>query len=284
MEKLLETNLSKLRKAYLSEQRPVPNAVIEALARDPRHGARQLAELIRKRRLKNRKEGQRLYRLLRFELELWNNGVRYIAGVDEAGIGPLAGPVVAAAVILPFNYKPGGLDDSKKIQNEEIREALATQIKKNAVAWAVGRAEVDEIDSINIYHAGLLAMSRAVQGLTVQPEFVLVDARTIPHCPCQQKGIVHGDALSASIAAASILAKTTRDGYMRAMHEQYPAFGFASHKGYPTAKHLQALKEFGVLPIHRRSFGPVKQALGLEPVQRELFSCKKSGYGSQESE
>jgi len=275
MEKLLRTKLSELRKEYLFEQRPVPKAVIDALARDPRNGARQLAELIRKRRLKNQKEGQRLHRLLRFELELWNNGVRYVAGVDEAGIGPLAGPVVAGAVILPVNYRLRGLDDSKKILDEERRETLAAQIKRDALCWAVGRADVEEIDAINIYHAGLLAMRRAVEGLAIQPEFILVDARTIPHCNCRQRGIVHGDSLSASIAAASIIAKTTRDGYMLEMHKIYPAYGFNSHKGYPTREHLQALKKTGVLPIHRRSFGPVRFALGLEPAQGELFSEQK---------
>jgi ribonuclease HII len=284
IQNLLAKNLSELRREYLAGDKHVPDELIQALESDPRSGARQLAGIIRKRRLKNRREGQRLHHLLRYELDLWNQGIQYIAGVDEAGIGPLAGPVVAAAVILPRKYKLRELDDSKKILNEGRREELAAQIKQDAVCWALGRADVEEIDALNIYHAGLLAMRRAVEGLTVQPEHVLVDARTIPYCPCRQTGIVHGDALSASIAAASILAKTTRDGVMRTMHKIYPAYGFASHKGYPTGEHLKALKINGVLPIHRRSFEPVRRALGLEPVQRELFGSKKTGVGSQESE
>jgi ribonuclease HII len=271
IESLLSKSLAELRIDCLTRQKTVPDAFLEALEKDPRSGARQLAALLRKRRQKNRKEGQRLHHLLRFEIELWNQGLQRVAGVDEAGMAPLAGPVIAAAVVLPRHYRLQGLDDSKKILNEERREELARQIKRDAVCWSVGRAEVDEIDTLNIYHAGLFAMQRAVEGLAVRPEFILVDARTIPNCTCAQRGIVHGDALSASIAAASIIAKTTRDGYMGAMDKIYPAYGFASHKGYPTAGHLQALKERGAIPLHRRSFAPVRKVLGLDPTQRKLF-------------
>jgi ribonuclease HII len=271
IEKLLAKNLSDLRKSFIDRERPVPDGFLDALGNDPRNGAKQLALLIRKRRLKNRREGRRLHQLLRFEIELWEQGLRLIAGVDEAGMAPLAGPVVAGAVILPCNYKLRGLDDSKKILDEERRSELAVQIKQDAVCWSTGRAEVEEIDTLNIYHAGLLAMRRAVEGLCTQPEYVLVDARTIPHCSCPQRGIIHGDALSASIAAASIIAKTTRDGHMLEMDRMYAGYGFGSHKGYPTPEHLQALRERGPLPIHRRSFTPVRQALGFDPVQGELF-------------
>jgi ribonuclease HII len=271
IQKLLKKKLHDLRAHFLAEERTVSDAALAALENDGREGARHLARLIRKRRLKNRKEGQRLHHLLHFERELWQQGLRNIAGVDEAGMAPLAGPVVAAAVVLPCNYRLDGLDDSKKIISAQRREELAAQIKRDALCWAVGRAEVEEIDTVNIYHAGLLAMRRAVEGLSLQPEYLLVDARTIPHCECPQKGIVHGDALSASIAAASIIAKTTRDGYMYAMDKIYPGYGFASHKGYPTREHLQALKKLGPLPLHRRSFTPVREILGLAPTQRELF-------------
>jgi ribonuclease HII len=271
MEKLLAKNLIELRQYFLTLERPVPDGFLEALESDPRNGARQLALLVRKRRLKNRREGQRLHNLLRFELELWEQGLHFIAGVDEAGMAPLAGPVVAAAVILPHHYKLPGLDDSKKILNERRRDELALQIKRDAVCWSVGRAEVEEIDSLNIYHSGLLAMRRAVEGLGTKPEHLLVDARTIPHCQCPQKGIIHGDALSASIAAASIIAKTTRDDHMIEMDRIYAGYGFASHKGYPTLEHLRVLKERGPLPIHRRSFSPVREVMGLDPVQGELF-------------
>ncbi len=285
VEELLSRSIGDLRHYFLSRDRPVPDGFLEALENDPRHGARQLALLIRKRRLKNRREGQRLHHLLRYELELWQQGMYLVAGVDEAGMAPLAGPVVAAAVILPCNYKLRGLDDSKKILDEQRRTELAGQIKEDAVCWSTGRAEVEEIDSLNIYHAGLLAMQRAVAGLCTRPEYVLVDARTIPHCALPQRGIVHGDALSASIAAASIIAKTTRDAHMLEMDNLYAGYGFASHKGYPTLEHLQALKTKGALPIHRRSFAPVRQVLGLDPIQGELFAeLQKSVVSSQNSE
>jgi ribonuclease HII len=216
-------------------------------------------------------KGQRLHQLLRFELELWDQGMQLIAGVDEAGMAPLAGPVVAAAVILPRNFKLPGLDDSKKILDECKRDELAAQIKQDAICWSVGRAEVEEIDSINIYHSGLLAMRRAVEGLSSKPEYILVDARTIPNCLCPQRGIIHGDALSASIAAASIIAKTTRDAHMIEMDRIYSGYGFASHKGYPTPEHLRVLKEKGPIPIHRKSFAPVREALGQDPIQKDLL-------------
>jgi ribonuclease HII len=271
IQKLLKKNLADLRQHFLAAEKPAPDAFLNALENDPRRGARQLALSLRNRRLKNRREGQRLHHLLRFELELWAQGFQLIGGVDEAGMAPLAGPVVAGAVILPRNYKLRGLDDSKKIIDERRREKLAVQIKQEAVSWSVGRAEADEIDALNIYYAGLLAMRRAVEALGITPEYLLVDARTIPHCAWPQRGIVHGDALSASIAAASIIAKTTRDGYMVAMDKIYPGYGFASHKGYPTSGHLQALKKCGPLPMHRRSFAPVREVLGLDPTQAQLF-------------
>ena len=260
-----------LRERFLEGSEAVPEGLLRALEADPRHGARQVACLIRRRRNRNRREGMRLHALLRFEMELWEQGYCCIAGVDEAGMAPLAGPVVAAAVVLPRNYKLPGLDDSKKILDERRREKLARQVKEDSLCWSVGKAEVGEIDRLNIYHAGLLAMKRAVDGLSLQPDFVLVDARTIPHCVYPQRGIVHGDALSASIAAASIVAKTTRDAYMIELDRLYRGYGFASHKGYPTPAHLQQLKSLGVLPVHRRSFAPVRAALGLAPVQPGLF-------------
>jgi ribonuclease HII len=163
------------------------------------------------------------------------------------------------------------LNDSKKILDPEKRDELALQIKHDAICWSAGFAEVEEIDKINIYHAGLLAMQRAVEGLSSKPDFILVDARKIPHCNTPQRGIIRGDALSASIAAASIIAKTTRDAHMLELDRQYSGYGLASHKGYPTPEHCQALKSLGALPIHRRSFARVREALGLDPVQTDLF-------------
>src|SRR5438094_5868142 len=190
LEDLLAKSIPELRERFVDRARPVPRGLIEALECDSRQGAHHLARLIRKRWRKNRAEGQRLHNLLRFEIELWEQGFNFIAGVDEAGMAPLAGPVVAAAVILPRNYKLRRLNDSKQILDEAVRAELAEHIKQDAVVWSVGRAEVGEIDTLNIYHAGLLAMQRAVEGLASQPDFVLVDARRIPHCSAPQRGII----------------------------------------------------------------------------------------------
>jgi ribonuclease HII len=225
---------------------------------------------LRKRRQANLIEGQRLRFLLKYEQELWRQGFQFIAGVDEAGVGPLAGPVVAAAVILPEGYKLRELNDSKKL-DEAQRTRLAAQIKTDAVAWAVAQAEVSEIDRLNIYHAGLLAMRRAIEALSQAPDYVLVDARTIPRITPPQRGIIKGDSLSASIAAASVLAKTSRDALMESFEQAYPGYGFAAHKGYPTPEHCAALKQRGALPIHRRSFRPVREVLQTEPQQGGLF-------------
>jgi ribonuclease HII len=271
LEDLLARSIPELREIFLARRRPVPKGFLEALEVDTRQGAHELAKRIRARRRGNRSEGQRLHSLLRFEIELWAEGYSFVAGVDEAGMAPLAGPVVAGAVILPRNYKLRGLNDSKKILDPEMRDELAAQIKRDAVCWSFGLAEVEEIDKLNIYHAGLLAMQRAFQGLSCAPDFVLVDARRIPHCPVPQRGIVRGDALSASIAAASIIAKTTRDAHMLELDGMYTGYGFATHKGYPTPEHCRALKKLGALPIHRRSFARVREVLGLDPIQTALF-------------
>ena len=271
LEDLLSWSVPELRERFLDKGRAVPDGLLEALAHDSRHGARELARRIRERRSDNRSEGQRLRTMLRYEAELQAQGMVLICGVDEAGMAPLAGPVVAGAVILKKGYKLRGLDDSKKILDERKREELAKAIKEEAVAWASGRAEVEEIDTINIYHAGLLAMRRAVEALGTRPEYLLVDARRVPECAIPQRPIIKGDALSLSIAAASIIAKTTRDRLMDEMDALYPGYGFASHKGYPTPLHCRTLQELGATPIHRRSFARVRIALGLEPLQGDLF-------------
>ena len=274
LERWLSKSIPELRERFLDKGASVPQGLVEALERDTRRSAQELARRIREKRLENRSEGQRLRNLLRFEIELWASGVERIAGVDEAGMAPLAGPVVAGAVILPRGYKLRGLDDSKKIVDADRREELAVEIKREAIAWATGRAEVEEIDSLNIYHAGLLAMRRAVEGLGLAPEYLLVDARKVPEVTMPQRGIIHGDALSMSIAAASIIAKTTRDALMIEFDRVYPGYELASHKGYPTPLHCRLLKELGATPIHRRSFNRVREALGLTPVQTELFEAE----------
>ena len=181
-----------------------------------------------------------------------------VCGVDEAGRGPLAGPVVAAAVILDPANPVEGLNDSKKL-SEKRRELLAIEIRAKALAWSVAEATVEEIDAINILQASMLAMRRAVEGLVVKPVRALIDGNRCPALACKAEAIVGGDGKMESIAAASILAKTTRDAGMRELHVAYPHYGFDRHMGYPTAFHLQALRDYGASPVHRRSFAPVAQ-------------------------
>jgi len=184
-----------------------------------------------------------------------------IAGVDEVGRGPLAGAVVAAAVILDPHDPIEGLADSKKL-SEKKREKLYGEIKSRSISWALGRAEVEEIDELNILHASLLAMKRAVMALPQAADFALIDGNRVPiGLPCDAEAVVKGDSRVAAIAAASILAKVTRDREMVEMDDQYPGYGLAAHKGYPTKVHMQAIEKLGILPIHRRSFGPVKKLL-----------------------
>ena len=247
------------------EGRPLDVDTEAALKADPRAGAKAILSAIEKRRFANRSEGQRLRKLLRYETALWTTGVMHVAGVDEAGMSPLAGPVSAAAVVFAPGARVPGVDDSKKL-DAVTRARLAIEIKHTAVAWAVGFAEVDEIDSINIYWAGLLAMRRAVDGLAVAPEHLLLDARRLKDVPLPQQRIVKGDAKSLTIAAASILAKTARDARMQELDATYPGYGFARHKGYPVREHVAALKQLGATPVHRRSFAPVREVLGLPPL------------------
>ncbi|BCK87638.1 ribonuclease HII [Sideroxyarcus emersonii] len=188
------------------------------------------------------------------------NNILLVCGVDEAGRGPLAGPVSAAAVILDAARPIAGLADSKKL-SEKQRDLLAPIIRERALAWAVAHAQVDEIDQLNILQATLLAMRRAVEGLSLRPHQVLVDGLYCPQTGIPSEAIVKGDSKVAAISAASILAKTARDELMLNLHERYPQYGFDGHKGYPTAAHLAALREHGVSDVHRRSFKPVRDLL-----------------------
>lgn len=185
---------------------------------------------------------------------------RRVAGVDEAGRGPLAGPVIAAAVILDPARPVAGLRDSKQLSASR-RDALYAEITAQALAWATGRAEVEEIDRINILQASLNAMRRAVERLTPPAEFVLVDGNRCPPLDCPSEALVKGDSRVAAISAASIIAKVTRDREMIAMDGCYPGYGLARHKGYPSKAHLEALQRLGVTPIHRRSYAPVRRLL-----------------------
>lgn len=183
-----------------------------------------------------------------------------IAGVDEVGRGPLAGPVVAAAVIFPVGLVIDGVKDSKAI-SEKKRDIIAKRIKQEALAWAIGRAEVAEIDRINIFQASLLAMQRAVEQLSVKPCLAQVDGKHCPSLACETQAIIKGDATVPVISAASILAKVERDQELIALHEHFPEYGFAQHKGYGTKQHLAALTKFGPTCHHRQSFAPIKALL-----------------------
>jgi len=189
---------------------------------------------------------------LEFEKEIWAKG-RIPAGVDEAGRGPLAGPVVAAAVVLPDDCKIEGLDDSKKLSHSK-REKILEEIKSIAISYAVGIVEPEEIDKINILRASLLAMEISVKQLTTKPDYLLIDGNQKTSLLLMQETIVKGDSKSCSIAAASILAKVTRDSIMEEYHSIYPEYNFKGHKGYPTKEHYQALREYGPCPIHRKTF------------------------------
>jgi ribonuclease HII len=189
-----------------------------------------------------------------------------IAGVDEAGRGPLAGPVVAAAVILDPMRPIAGLKDSKQL-TEETREQLAPIIKERALDWSVAHATVEEIDELNILQATMLAMKRAVAGLTVRPNLVLVDGNRVPHLDIAVNAVVGGDETVAAISAASIIAKTTRDHWLMDLDRQYPEYGFAKHKGYGTAEHMAAIEKYGPLPVHRKSFGPIKKLIEMRKAK-----------------
>ncbi|NVC93697.1 ribonuclease HII [Vibrio natriegens] len=190
-------------------------------------------------------------------------GYQLIAGVDEVGRGPLVGDVVTAAVILDPSNPIEGLNDSKKL-SEKKRLALLPEIKEKALAWAVGRCSPQEIDELNILQATMVAMQRAIAGLNVQPDLVLIDGNRCPELPMDAQAVVKGDLRVAEISAASIIAKVVRDTEMEELDKQYPQFGFAKHKGYPTKAHFDAIEQHGVIDEHRKSFKPVKRALGIE--------------------
>lgn len=259
-EQMPPLNLASVRERYLDADRAVPSEIERQLRADPRPGARALVMRLDRRRRDNRAEGQRLRHITRYERELWGRGVHAVAGVDEAGMSPLAGPVAAAAVVLDVGWRAPHVNDSKQLSAEQ-REELAQVIRREARAYAVAFVEPEEIDRINIYWAGLLAMERAVAALGMVPEHLLIDARRLEKLAIEQTRIVKGDELSLSIAAASILAKTARDALMLDYDRQFPEYGFAKHKGYPVRQHLSALKQHGPCAIHRRSFAPVQASL-----------------------
>lgn len=240
--------------AALLRDRDSLSAAEEALLRsDRRRGARLLLERYHRRREWLHRERARLHRMLHQERFYWQQGLGRVAGVDEAGRGPLAGPVVAAAVVLPPGKTIRYLDDSKKL-TEARREALYGEIRAVALGWAVGSCTPGEIDELNIFGAVMKAMRQAIRGLPVAPEMVLVDGFPIRELALPQRAIPGGDGLSLSIAAASVIAKVTRDRLMLDLHRRYPEYGFDRNKGYGTADHLRALARCGPCPEHRLSF------------------------------
>ena len=261
MARVEELSVDEIRKRYVEAETPVSPQILTRLQRDKRQGVQKLYAALKKRFERERDERIRLDAMRHFERVLWKSGIRDIAGVDEAGVAPLAGPVVAAAVMFPPDTAIAGVDDSKKLDPAE-RERLAIEIRAKASGVSVGIATVAEIDDINIYHASLLAMRRAVEGLPRPPQHVLVDARTVPGIAMPQNAFHKGDGLNFSIAAASIIAKTARDAMMEALDREHPGYGFAAHKGYPTPEHREAFLRLGACPHHRMSFPVIHEMLG----------------------
>lgn len=222
---------------------------------------RKAAGAILRRYERAKKEDARLLALYSLEREAWGEGRELVAGVDEAGRGPLAGPVSVAAVILPHELKLPHLNDSKKL-SAKVREELFLEIKEKAMAVGTALIDAETIDRVNIYQATINGMYDAIFSLRPEPQEVLIDAVPLAALPMPSRSIVRGDALSASIAAASIIAKVTRDHLMDEYDKKYPEYGFAHHKGYGTAEHIEALKKYGPCPIHRRSFEPVRSLCG----------------------
>jgi ribonuclease HII len=226
--------------------------IIQQMQQDKRKGTQIIIAKYKKWLEKEHKEKERIHKLWQFERKLKPAGYKFIGGIDEVGRGPLAGPVVAACVILPLELELPGLNDSKQIVAKE-RTILSEIIKRKAVAWGIGVVDHQEIDRINILQATKKAMVEAVKLIGHQPDYLLIDALKIP-VDIPQEAVVHGDTLSASIAAASIVAKTYRDSLMEMMDVLYPEYGFKEHKGYGTARHREAIARYGSCPIHRMSF------------------------------
>lgn len=250
-----------------------------ALSSDPRKGISDIRDRILRAAARAGAERDRLAALRRDEAALWEQGARHVAGVDEAGRGPLAGPVIAAAVILPRDLELAGLDDSKKLTPAK-REALFPRIMLEAVAVGVGSASEKVIDEVNILRATLGAMRDAVAALSTRPDHVIVDGDTLPDLDIPRTAIPRGDERSAAIAAASIVAKVTRDRLLIDLDAKYPGYGFAQHKGYGTSEHVAALARLGPCEIHRRSFGIVVEAAGGYSEAYIRFRSRLMGAGT----
>jgi ribonuclease HII len=258
---LSKLSVDEIRERYARADEPVTAQTLSKLKRDPRQGVQVIYASLKRRYERDSAERTRLDAMLNFERVLWRAGVEHIAGVDEVGMGPLAGPVVAAAVVFPPHTELDGIDDSKKLDLDQRMDA-ERRIRAAASGIGIGRAEVTEIDSVNIYHAGLLAMRRAVQALPMRPQHVLVDARSIPGVDVPQNCFDKGDGLDFSIAAASIVAKVYRDRLMDELARAHPGYGFERHKGYCTPEHQDAIRRLGPCTIHRTSFTFIRELRG----------------------
>ena len=250
---LHETSLVELRKRFLAGDAPFSAQALGRMRGDPRRGVRALAEQLARRTARERAESRRMDDLLAFERSRWAAGIVRIAGTDEVGVGPLAGPVVAAAVILPPETRIAGVNDSKQLSKEQ-RESLSAEIRERALSFSYGSASLEEIERINIRNAGFLAMRRALDGLIPGPELVVVDAHRLEGLPWPQESRIKADATIHCVACASVLAKVHRDAIMVDMDGRYPGYGFAEHKGYGCPAHLEALQRLGPSPIHRSGF------------------------------
>jgi ribonuclease HII len=291
---LSKLSIEEIRERYARTSEPVSAQALSKLKRDPRQGVQEIYAALKKRYERDAAERARLDAMLNFERVLWGAGIQHIAGVDEVGMGPLAGPVIAAAVVFPPHTDLVGIDDSKKLDAQQ-RLAADRRIREVALGIGIGRADVAEIDSVNIYHAGLLAMRRAVEALPLRPQHVLVDARVIPGVDVPQNRFNKGDGLDFSIAAASIVAKVYRDGLMDELARAHPGYGFERHKGYCTPEHQDAIRRLGPCPIHRTSFAFLRELRGeysalfydlkrkldaaagnieLQAVEQELDGCR----------
>lgn len=251
-------SIAVIRQLFIDEK--IDEAMMEELKKDDRKGVQLLIAKHEKEKLKLKKLAADFVEMQRFENEARRNGYHYIAGVDEAGRGPLAGPVVAAAVILPVDFTLLGLNDSKQL-TEQQREGFFEIIKENAISWGVSIISNEQIDQMNILEATKLAMHDAILDLTIRPDHVLIDAVRLNGLECSSQALIKGDANSVSIAAASIIAKVTRDRLMKEIHKQYPMYDFIANMGYGTKKHMESLKEYGASPYHRKSFAPVQKVL-----------------------
>ncbi len=252
---------------------------LDELSSDPRSGVQKLLEAYYKKLAKAQAERERFAQMLSFEKEQYANGMQYIAGVDEAGRGPLAGPLVIAAVILPQDVFIPGLNDSKQLSATK-RDTLYDEIMRVALAIEVNIVSISNIDELNIYHATQQGMKQVLEALPIAPQVALIDAMPVQAKDMKTLSIVHGDARSASIAAASIIAKVTRDRIMEQLAAKFPHYDWAHNKGYGSASHMQAIAEFGACEWHRRSYEPIKSML-LPPVVKEdniLYSPQEGEY------